>query len=185
MAKLILLLLLLAAAAACSTHLRFLSWNLRYDSKPDTIPVSNTVSRLPTYIPADETMRYYHTPREAPWSTRRIAVAQEVAFTSPTIIGVQEALVRQVHDLSQLFGSGYSWIGVGRDDGVAAGEFEAIFWRNETLELLAWDTVALPIPFSPAPKVADEAVLALTYPVRTRLEVSRRRQRAHCHEGTV
>jgi hypothetical protein len=146
----LILLLLLANAGACSTHLRFLSWNLRYDSQPDTIPVSRTLSQLPTCIPADETVRYYCTPREVPWSTRRIAVAQEVAFTIPSIIGVQEALVRQVHDLSQLFGSSYSWIGVGRDDGVAAGEFEAIFWRNESVELVAWDTV--PLPLSPLPE---------------------------------
>lgn len=150
-AKLTSLLLLAATALATPLPLRLLSWNLRYDSKPDSIPISETIATLPASIPTDQDVTYYSSPQEAPWSTRRIAVAQEVSFTQPTIIGFQEALTRQVHDLSDLFGDSYSWVGVGRDDGVRAGEYEAIFWRNDTLELLECDTFWLsPTPFKPS-----------------------------------
>jgi len=57
------------------------------------------------------------------------------------MICFQEALPRQVSDLSSLLGDEYSWIGVGREDGKAAGEFEAVFWRNDVLEVVSWDTV--------------------------------------------
>lgn len=67
------------------------------------------------------------------------------------VIGFQEALVRQVRDLAELLGSDWSWvrlnlvlipfgaihltassfkIGVGRDDGIEAGEFCPIFYRK-------------------------------------------------------
>jgi hypothetical protein len=65
--------------------------------------------------------------------------------------GFQEALVRQVNDLAELLGSEWAWVcsmssvqclsqadeclvyvqvGVGRDDGVAAGEFSPIFYKT-------------------------------------------------------
>ena len=83
------------------------------------------------------------------------------------LLGFQEALVRQVHDLEELLGSEFAWVraffsrsflthrtyyitllflvidfsamsfielelqvGVGRDDGVSAGEFNPIFYRR-------------------------------------------------------
>ncbi|KAF8067801.1 Endonuclease/exonuclease/phosphatase [Lyophyllum atratum] len=54
--------------------------------------------------------------------------------------GFQEALVRQVNDLAELFGPEWSWIGVGRDDGVAAGEFSPIFFKKcSAIQLITKD----------------------------------------------
>lgn len=85
-------------------------------------------------------MPYYADFSENPWSTRRIAVAREVAFHRPDLIGFQEALKRQVDDLATLLGDEFAHIGVGRDDGQAHGEYEAIFYRRSALTLLEWDT---------------------------------------------
>ena len=117
-----------------------MTWNLRYDSQPDHIPVSETLLRLPTSVPPDEEVPYYADFSENPWSTRRIAVAREVDFHQPDIIGFQEALKRQVDDLATLLGDEFAHIGVGRDDGKAGGEYEAIFYRRSALTLLEWDT---------------------------------------------
>jgi len=58
--------------------------------------------------------------------------------------------VRQVNDLANLFGADWSWIGVGRDDGVAAGEFSPIFYKS-TLKLLSKDFFWLSnTPFEPS-----------------------------------
>jgi endonuclease/exonuclease/phosphatase family metal-dependent hydrolase len=48
---------------------------------------------------------------------------------------VQEALVNQVNDLFKLL-PGYKWIGVGRDDGAAEGEFMAIFYLEDRFQVL-------------------------------------------------
>ncbi|KAF8251347.1 hypothetical protein K440DRAFT_595956 [Wilcoxina mikolae CBS 423.85] len=134
-----------------STPLRLLSWNLRYDRISDTIPVSETISTLPTSIPSDDSIAYYTGFREAPWSTRRITIAREVAFNKPAVIGVQEALARQVSDLATLFGPDFAHIGVGREDGKEKGEFEAVYYRTSEVELVEWDTFWLSdTPFIPS-----------------------------------
>ena len=43
-------------------------------------------------------------------------------------------------DLATLFGDGWGWVGVGRDDGVAAGEFSPIFYKKSDIELVNNDT---------------------------------------------
>lgn len=43
---------------------------------------------------------------------------------------MQEALVRQVHDLAELLGKEWAWEGIGRDDGVEKGEFCAVFYKR-------------------------------------------------------
>lgn len=53
-----------------------------------------------------------------------------LSLTLNGLIGVQEALVRQVNDLSELFGKDWGWVGVGRDDGKQAGEYSAIFYKK-------------------------------------------------------
>ncbi|KAI5781270.1 plasminogen-binding protein pgbB [Geopyxis carbonaria] len=137
------------AAVAAGTPLRLLTWNLRYDSLPDSIPLSTSIASLPAAIPADTSIPYYPSPAEAPWSTRRIGVARTLAATAPDLIAVQEALSRQVADLSALLPS-YTRLGVGRDDGVDAGEFSAIYFRpSPALKLQSWDTFWL----SPTPSV--------------------------------
>jgi len=64
---------------------------------------------------------------------------------------LQEALVRQVHDLAELLGDDWSWIGVGRDDGINAGEFSPIFYKKSHFKLVSNDTFWLSkTPFKPS-----------------------------------
>jgi len=94
-------------------------------------------------------------------------------FISPTVSpGFQEALVRQVRDLEELLGSGeFAWVGVGRSDGVSAGEFCPIFYRRTAFSLLETDTFWLShAPFEPGsifpgaccPRIATFALFCLS-----------------------
>ena len=67
----------------------------------------------------------------------------------PDIMGFQEVLHNQLLDLSRLFGEGYGYVGVGRDDGNEAGEYSPVFWSKERFDLVRWKTVWL----SPTPEV--------------------------------
>ncbi|KAL0946258.1 hypothetical protein HGRIS_012513 [Hohenbuehelia grisea] len=132
-------LLLLWITAA--TAMRIVSYNLRFDSKPDNITVQQTIASLPDPLQAP---RFLNGSSERPWSTRRIRVAEH-------LLSFQEALVRQVHDLAELFGDGWSWIGVGRDNGVEAGEFSPIFYKKSELTLLSNDSFwTSNTPFEPS-----------------------------------
>lgn len=75
------------AAAALHTPVRLQTWNLRYDSQPNSISVGDTIASLPGRIPADSGVKYYGSPTEVPWSTRRIAVANDVIFNRVDILG--------------------------------------------------------------------------------------------------
>ena len=69
------------------------------------------------------------------WDRRCDVVCSQVNFEHPDIFGAQEVLAPQLHDmLSQL--DGYSYIGVGRDDGKEAGEYAPIFYDTATIELI-------------------------------------------------
>ena len=69
------------------------------------------------------------------WDRRMPVLCAQVNFEHPNIFGVQEALEPQLNDLlSQL--PDYAYIGLGRDDGVHAGEHEAIFYDVSRMELL-------------------------------------------------
>ena len=73
------------------------------------------------------------------WSKRKNLVASMISFNHADIIGVQEALLLQLDDLTELL-PGYSWVGFGRDDGVKKGEFSAILFRNDRFEVLTHST---------------------------------------------
>ena len=167
---------------------RLATWNLRYDVQPDNIPVATSLAALPDPRVAPPPVP----PGEQPWSARRVRVAQRLCASLVDLVGAfrngrsgkppflllmiaclcillgfQEALVRQVHDLEELLGSESAWVraffsrsflthrtyyitllflvidfsamsfielelqvGVGRDDGVSAGEFNPIFYRR-------------------------------------------------------
>lgn len=72
------------------------------------------------------------------WTTRCKVICDQMNFEDPDIFGTQEVLVGQLHDL---IGSldGYAYIGVGRDDGKEDGEYSAIFYKKDRLELLRHD----------------------------------------------
>ncbi len=64
------------------------------------------------------------------WPFRKEMAAGTISFHRVDIAGLQEALASQLKDLQELLPE-YSWVGVGRDDGKAAGEHNPIFFvRN-------------------------------------------------------
>lgn len=75
------------ATAAPHAPIRLLTWNLRYDSQPNSISVEDTIASLPEGMPMDSGVKYYDSPVEMPWSTRRIAVANDVIFNRVDILG--------------------------------------------------------------------------------------------------
>lgn len=63
------------------------------------------------------------------WTNRRGQVYALIKARNPDVAGLQEALNTQMTDLKGEL-TGYSIIGVGRDDGKTAGEFSPIFYRT-------------------------------------------------------
>ncbi|ELU42931.1 hypothetical protein AG1IA_03040 [Rhizoctonia solani AG-1 IA] len=123
--------LVLTATLTVATSLRLTTWNLRYDSQSNNLTVTDSIANLPDRLIEPEPY-YADASHEKPWSTRRIGVAALLKFQGSSIISFQEALVRQVHDLQELLGKEWGWVGVGRDDGVERGEFSPIFFKNNT-----------------------------------------------------
>ena len=74
---------------------------------------------------------------ENAWPYRKDRVAEIMAEAD--LIGVQEALSGQMVDLETRLPD-FEWFGVGRADGMAEGEFSAIFYRKSRFELLNHDT---------------------------------------------
>ena len=69
------------------------------------------------------------------WEARIINLVPLVKSANPDLIGFQEVLHKQYLDLTAQF-SEYNSVGVGRDDGVNAGERAAIFYKKDKFELL-------------------------------------------------
>ncbi|TBU30372.1 Endonuclease/exonuclease/phosphatase [Dichomitus squalens] len=143
-----LLSLLLTLGVQGVATMRVSTYNLRYDSMPNNITVAQTLSALPDPLTPPT---YYGAKGEQPWSTRRVKVYEHLNNAGVVLAGFQEALVRQVDDLATLFGDEWSWVGVGRDDGVAAGEFSPIFYKKSDIELISNDSFWLSnTPFEPS-----------------------------------
>ena len=115
---------------------------------------------------ADSTLRVmtfnirYNNPDdgEHAWPHRRERVASMVRFHEADLVGMQEALKGQVDELEALLPE-YAWIGVGRDDGVAAGEFSPIFYRKDRFDLIEQATFWLSeTPGVPGSKSWDAAI---------------------------
>jgi hypothetical protein len=117
---------LLVTATASIPNMRVVTYNLRYDALPDNLTVQDSLDALsdPLIEP-----KYLSIHQEQPWSTRRIRIAENLLSSNIDIAcepsryllvwltnligfyqGFQEALVRQVNDLSELFGSGWEWV---------------------------------------------------------------------------
>ena len=73
------------------------------------------------------------------WENRKQASINMINEEKPTIFGLQEALPVQVEYLAENLPE-YAYIGVGRDDGKQKGEFMAIFYRKDDVELLDGET---------------------------------------------
>ena len=73
------------------------------------------------------------------WPNRKEATIAMLEDVKPDVFGVQEALPHKVAFVTAQ-AANYKNVGVGRDDGVAKGEFMSIFWNVETMEMLEWGT---------------------------------------------
>lgn len=107
---LILLLQCVSSLGASAQELTVGSYNIRYKNRNDSI-------------------------KGNVWQVRSKCIANQIIWERPDIFGAQECLHPQLMDLEQLL-DGYEWIGIGRDDGKQAGEYAAIFYKSERLELL-------------------------------------------------
>ncbi|TWT96810.1 Endonuclease/Exonuclease/phosphatase family protein [Botrimarina colliarenosi] len=97
---------------------------------------------------------------------RRELTLRLVREADPDLLGVQEAYRNQVRELDAAL-PGHGFVGVGRDDGVEAGEHSAIYYRRDRFERVADGTFWLSetpdepstFPGAACPRVATWAVL--------------------------
>jgi len=73
------------------------------------------------------------------WKHRKNFVADVIEYNNAAIIGVQEALEGQVHELDSML-INHEWFGVGREDGKNKGEFNPVFYNSHRFELLKNNT---------------------------------------------
>ena len=69
------------------------------------------------------------------WKQRQQPLTQLIKFHDFDIFGAQEVLNNQLEDMLGLL-PGYSYTGVGRDDGLKKGEYAPIFFKTEKYNLL-------------------------------------------------
>ena len=111
MKRILLVAILMVCAVVVSAQDLFVgTYNIRYKNKDDSI-------------------------KGNVWTKRCQVMCDQINFESPDVLGMQEVLVGQLHDF-QRFLDNYSYIGVGRDDGKEAGEYAAIFYKNDRVKLL-------------------------------------------------
>ncbi len=79
----------------------------------------------------------YSTPNDEEnwWENRKEWVADLIRFYEPDVFGIQEGLDSQVQFLDSAL-SEYKFVGVGRDDGKKAGEYSALFYKPDLVEVL-------------------------------------------------
>ncbi|RUA19090.1 MAG: endonuclease/exonuclease/phosphatase [Flavobacteriia bacterium] len=83
----------------------------------------------------------YDNPDDKPnnWDNRKEFLISQLNFHAPDVFGTQEGLVHQLKDIDNGLGN-YTYFGVGRDHGDDRGEFTAIFYNKEKLNLLEQST---------------------------------------------
>ncbi len=92
----------------------------------------------------------YNNPRDSinAWPNRASLVSNFIINEKPDILGMQEVLLSQYELLDSVL-TDYSSVGVGRDDGVKAGEMNPLFFRKERFDMVRTITFWL----SEAPEV--------------------------------
>ncbi|MEG0928371.1 endonuclease/exonuclease/phosphatase family protein [Chryseobacterium sp.] len=73
--------------------------------------------------------------KENAWPERKQDVSDLLTYYHPDYFGVQEALPEQMKDIKSGV-KNYDYIGVGRDDGKEKGEFSAIFYNTNRLDVV-------------------------------------------------
>jgi endonuclease/exonuclease/phosphatase family metal-dependent hydrolase len=97
---------------ALDRRLRAMSFNVRYDADGDEGPRN--------------------------WASRRDLVASVIRFHRPDVVGLQEPLGHQLRDLERRLPE-YNWVGVGREDGHDAGEYNPVGYRRDRFRRVGWD----------------------------------------------
>lgn len=69
------------------------------------------------------------------WVNRAPIQANLIRFHDFDVLGIQEGLINQLEDLSKTLPQ-YTRYGIGRDDGKAAGEHSAIYYKKDKFKLL-------------------------------------------------
>lgn len=72
---------------------------------------------------------------ENQWSKRKNLLNKQILLNAPDVLGIQEGLHHQVKFLDSVL-IDYNYVGVGRDDGKAKGEYSAIFFNKNKLEVI-------------------------------------------------
>ncbi|MDE7355349.1 MAG: endonuclease/exonuclease/phosphatase family protein, partial [Rikenellaceae bacterium] len=106
------LVLLVFACTGHKTHVRWATFNVRYDNPLDGV---------------------------YGWQNRKERVSGFITSNNIDIVGMQEVLHNQFIDLCEALPD-YGAIGVGRDDGNTAGEYAPLFYRKDKYEVLDSDT---------------------------------------------
>lgn len=73
--------------------------------------------------------------KENSWTNRKQDAIDLLNYYQPDYFGVQEALPQQMKDIKNGM-KNYEYVGVGRDDGKEKGEFSALFYDKEKLQVL-------------------------------------------------
>jgi endonuclease/exonuclease/phosphatase family metal-dependent hydrolase len=78
----------------------------------------------------------YAAPEDGPnaWELRRELAIETIRHHDADVLGLQEVLASQAAELRAALPE-YGFVGVGRDDGAAQGEFVPIFYRRKRFEL--------------------------------------------------
>jgi endonuclease/exonuclease/phosphatase family metal-dependent hydrolase len=123
----------------------------RADTKQE---VSNNLIRVMTF-----NIRYDNPgDGENAWFNRKEFVASTIRLHQADVVGVQEALLHQLEDLSEQLPE-FSWTGTGRNaDG--GGEYSAILYRTDRFEMIETDTFWL----SESPDVPGSRSWDAAYP---------------------
>jgi len=103
------LLALLSLLTICSFgQTKFMTFNIRMDTKDDGINQ---------------------------WTNRKEKCAQLISYHQVDILGMQEAFIHQIKDMEKQL-SDFKWFGRGRDDGKEAGEFSPLMYNYKKFKLL-------------------------------------------------
>ncbi|MGD1319142.1 endonuclease/exonuclease/phosphatase family protein [Chryseobacterium sp. 2R14A] len=73
--------------------------------------------------------------KENSWTNRKQDALDLLTYYHPDYFGVQEALPEQMKDIKNGL-KNYDYVGVGREDGKEKGEFSAIFYDTEKLQIV-------------------------------------------------
>lgn len=92
------------------------------------------------------------------WKFRKENVVALIHNVNPDVLGTQEVLLDQYKDLQRML-MGYSFFGVGRNNGKHAGEHSCIFYKTEKYNLLNGGNFWLSeTPTKPGSKSWDAAI---------------------------